>query len=1646
MANVDLSFLNKGKELSYSVEQLQAMDRELAEIAGQAPGLTDLAKSFGITYLNAKTLTDELGLLPAQLTNAIGTMSGLKQVGADGTTQFAVLAKQLGLTSDQMKLLAENVETLGGSKDVVQELTAAMSQLFLLDKVNSFKAAVLEAGKVFENLNAQLKTTLGTQAAANNAMASLQDFAATTPYELTEITEAYVKLKQRGIDPTNAALTNLGDLASSQGKGLDQASEALLDASQSQFERLVEFGIKASSAGDKVSLTFQGVTKQVDKSEKAITAGVLAFGAMEGVAGGMAEKAMTLDGQMSNLADNQSRYSVESFKFIQGPAVAFVGALNSLIGGFFALPVPMQKVILLTTTLGTVVLTSIAALAAFQAANMGVALSTAYSTATKIPAAIATKALSIATSLAAAANGALGVSTVSSAAALAASTPATIAAAAANGTLAASLFAVILPAAVMAAAVISVAAALALVVNNLISTSEGERNAAATADKLALSNKALEEATARREKREKSTAEATVAGAEASRKAALTLDQLSAENASKDKGYAESYAKSVEDKMTWVDKFTDHIKELIKYTGAATATSFVLNIVAKLPLPGPIKNFFSFLKNKVDSFNGKDGDRAERKRSDAEGIDTELKASDKGKAQQDKVKEELSKSSRNLSDLDKGELEAFISGNESRLESLKKLVPQNAKQATDIETRIRLEQQSNEELKSSLKLLEEKAKRVVAVGTAEEQFKAENKKNLEKLTKNIASSEDAGKITETTKKGLDTGSISADEARANFESVANYRSATGDVQNAAYAELKALAEKDTDFKKEQLAIQIGLEEVKGASMVQSEEETARAVGQLRIEQADLDVENFKRILEAEVASGRSRGEVAKKASQDLAKAEADSAKAKADAQISATQAMLKESADKREELESKQAISAKKSVLKAIQEGNKTIEETEKENVEVQSKQEQGRLEEEIATKQKAYKELSQVKSKEAQAAAKELGLEILKLQDKQLGLEIDAVKRAQKKILEEIKKAADKRAQLVENRDAEGSLRNSEAELKAIKKGDMAAAEIDRMAAKSKLELARDTLAAKADLVQKEIDDVKKMRAGNLISQEEADKKLLELQGKLSRSKGDVVANEIALIKLARAHAQAEIQEQQKLLDDKGAAERAIFSAKTELTIAKQRISSTKLSGEDLVEVEKGNALKRQQVSTAAALEAFRVAERSEESLKKLIEAKVIDKRDIETKKLAAVAERTKAEAAYINSVADLEILKVRQAAEARNKAVQDQQRLMREAQDLMSAEQGLLGAQSSARKLVSDLAIQELSIAKELASVNGDSAGADALGIQIKALELAAIRAQRAEIEAQYDSKLKNLELDIKSKELATEQLVLEKTLAKVEAEGALAAAIKQGKSAEEIDILKQRVDLTSKSEEIALKSKKNQDEISGLQRETMKLEKATALNANRGQVRKAEADLDLESAKASKSDSGSSGSGSGSGSERNSGPTTRDGSGTSSLTNSFSTSISGADTAARALGSTFSDTTAALGNFTTALGRMPGAPSGARADGGSVLGGNSYLIGERGPEVVTFGASGSVTSNKSIMAALGKKLGSISADANSVQASTPAVVDSSVLNELTALRRQVADKESGSLNAPVNVYSADPAAATAEALSIIRASRARQYSALG
>lgn len=167
--------------------------------------------------------------------------------------------------------------------------------------------SVKDVSAQFESYIATLETIEGSNAAARKSMDWIANFAKTTPYDLAQVTESFVKLKAYGIDPiAQDTLRILGDTASAMGKTINDAVEALADAQTFSFERLKEFGIVSSQKGDEVTFSWQqngkALTKTVKKNSEEIRAFLLeTLGGK--FSGAMDKQSSTWKGMVSNMGD-----------------------------------------------------------------------------------------------------------------------------------------------------------------------------------------------------------------------------------------------------------------------------------------------------------------------------------------------------------------------------------------------------------------------------------------------------------------------------------------------------------------------------------------------------------------------------------------------------------------------------------------------------------------------------------------------------------------------------------------------------------------------------------------------------------------------------------------------------------------------------------------------------------------------------------------------------------------------------------------------------------------------------------------------------------------------------------------------------------------------------------------------------------------------------------------------------------------------------------------------------------------------------------------------------------------------------------------------------------------------------------------------
>lgn len=250
-----------------------------------------------------------------------------------------------------------------------------------------------------QDASASLTTVYGDLDVAKEKFQWLQGFAASTPFEFPELLDATVKLKGYGIEAQDYMGT-IGDASAAMGKSLNQTTEAVADAMTGEFERLKEFGIKATVITESnakqlgASLSDVGRTalaytsksgeeqiKVVDRSNKEMVLSSIQsiWDVEKGFKGAMETRSKTMSGMWSTIKDNFSMGLADmvGFKDMEVQTLSLMSVLMSLAGvavyvsgAFSGMGEPAQAFVLIAALGGSAALALSGALMAASLAGI----------------------------------------------------------------------------------------------------------------------------------------------------------------------------------------------------------------------------------------------------------------------------------------------------------------------------------------------------------------------------------------------------------------------------------------------------------------------------------------------------------------------------------------------------------------------------------------------------------------------------------------------------------------------------------------------------------------------------------------------------------------------------------------------------------------------------------------------------------------------------------------------------------------------------------------------------------------------------------------------------------------------------------------------------------------------------------------------------------------------------------------------------------------------------------------------------------------------------------------------------------------------------------------------------------------------------
>ncbi|WP_419831767.1 tape measure protein [Endozoicomonas atrinae] len=224
------------------------------------------------------------------------------------------------LKKDTLKKVARDADqastSVGSLARRLGGLVAAGADLYAIKRGIQ---AILSTGDKFERLNVQLEAMMGSAAEGERALAWIKNFTKTTPYQLDEVSDAFVRLKAFGFDPMDGTMQAVVDQAVMLGGGFDRLRGIAVGLGQAWAKQRLqgEEILQLFERGVPVWEMLERVTgKNVLKIRKLSETGKLGRDVIRGLineiakgADGAAAKNMTLlTGYVSNLKDEWSYF------------------------------------------------------------------------------------------------------------------------------------------------------------------------------------------------------------------------------------------------------------------------------------------------------------------------------------------------------------------------------------------------------------------------------------------------------------------------------------------------------------------------------------------------------------------------------------------------------------------------------------------------------------------------------------------------------------------------------------------------------------------------------------------------------------------------------------------------------------------------------------------------------------------------------------------------------------------------------------------------------------------------------------------------------------------------------------------------------------------------------------------------------------------------------------------------------------------------------------------------------------------------------------------------------------------------------------------------------------------------------------------
>ncbi len=309
------------RKMATEFERARKASRDLAaRQRQQAVTLQQLRGELADTGVSTKKLSDHSRDLKNSIQSATARLDKLAGEIDRAGKQSKKSAGNVKAFGDETEAAGDKTRSLNESlKSGVQRVLAYGAAFIGLNKLRQGLSAILDTGGRFERLNVQLQAVMGSVAEGESAFAWIKQFTKDTPYQLDQVSEAFIKLKAFGLDPMDGTMQAIVDQSAKLGGSQETLNGIILAVGQAwakqklQGEEILQLVERGVPVWDLLAEVTGRNTAELQKMSAAGKLGRVEIALLidaigQSSRGAAAETMTTWGGLVSNLKDQWTAF------------------------------------------------------------------------------------------------------------------------------------------------------------------------------------------------------------------------------------------------------------------------------------------------------------------------------------------------------------------------------------------------------------------------------------------------------------------------------------------------------------------------------------------------------------------------------------------------------------------------------------------------------------------------------------------------------------------------------------------------------------------------------------------------------------------------------------------------------------------------------------------------------------------------------------------------------------------------------------------------------------------------------------------------------------------------------------------------------------------------------------------------------------------------------------------------------------------------------------------------------------------------------------------------------------------------------------------------------------------------------------------